>query len=125
MNNGSEFRLYMTDRDLPLIYVGQPRTRPVLAMENYCKWYGPYLVMPDGSVKKAGDEFWDALRVYEDSINHVSGDHVWNPIFVARIVADLGWMMCERSLEVLTGRWVAEARCDAWLDNSWPGVDTA
>jgi len=45
-------RFYFSNRNLPLIYYGEPSEKPVITVENYLKWYDLYLVLPTGSVER-------------------------------------------------------------------------
>lgn len=45
-------RLYMTEREHYLTYVGEPLDKPILVGEMYPKWYSLYLINPDGSIEK-------------------------------------------------------------------------
>ena len=42
--------MYLSERGHTLVYWSPPSEVPVLTVENYVKWYGLYLVHPDGRV---------------------------------------------------------------------------
>lgn len=99
-----ENRTYLSNRGIPLLYVGKPCDIPIVTLENYTKWYEVYLVMPDGSVQVAEgtlallDKFEDAHWV----------DHHYHPRFLYRLAQVLNGTVDERAVEVAAGRWMIE-----------------
>lgn len=102
----SNYRTYLSERGIPLVYIGQPRDRPVLTVENYRKWYGFHLVQPDGSVTSLSSD--DYYEIQDHDINAISGDHLYSPRLYYRIVAALNLRRCSETIDMLTGRWVSE-----------------
>jgi len=91
------------------MYYGDPPKITTVCIENYCKWYTPYVVKPDGSI--------DAFTVtYEDLEEHCppgescmdSSGHVFNPRAIARMAEARGFRMDDASYELMVGRWVLE-----------------
>lgn len=100
-------RIYETKRGLPLLYVGQPpEDKPILALENYDKWYTPYLVLPNGAVVEVeADAMSLVMDTYPDAL---WVDHLFSPRYLYRLANQLGAILDERSLEVAAGRWALE-----------------
>lgn len=107
----SNYKVFLSDRGIPLVYMGGLTQKPVLTVENYCKWYGFYLVHQDGTVTSVDeDAYHKAMHADPEA---VSGDHVYSPRMM-RIIADqLGAHLCNQSLEMVVGRWMLE----------WPMVE--
>lgn len=96
-------------RGIPLVFQeeGFKRTEPVLTVENYTKWYELFIVMPDRSVvavEEYDHEMFDKTWPRESTW----GDHIPNPRWVLWLAAWKGWIVDERSLEIITGRWVID-----------------
>ena len=99
-------RTYLSRRGLPLVYAGDPARVPVLTVENYPKWYGLCLVMPDGSVLEVSfgelQDLADAARVSPFV------DHVPNATLVPALAEARGWSLDSCSYEMMVGRWECE-----------------
>lgn len=112
--NGGEPRLYFSDRDLPLVYVGPPPNEGyVLTVENYIKWYTLYRVDSDGKVTPLPHEqhfFPDEHKPGYDGpsswADHVPGID-WC-LWLAKAHPEYEW--CPESLDMIAGRKVMEAR---------------
>ncbi len=89
-----------------------PIGKPVVTVENYMKWYGLWLVMPDGYVVEVA--FPDEGRY--DTLGPPYLDHAPNPKHVMAWCARMSYRLDERALEMMIGRWARE------YDN-WPGTD--
>lgn len=96
--------IYLSDRKLPLVFTGVAELRPVLTVENYCKWYTLWLVGTDGSVTEV--EFPDPPG-FQDSYCH---DHVPNPEAVALFANQQDYDVDDQSMEMIIGRWEREAK---------------
>ena len=94
---------YYSDRGNRLTYTGAPGASPVLTCELYTKWYGLYLVEPDGSVRMAPIELHELEEHAEGE--SVVGDHCWNPSVILRLCADKNWRIDDLSFDLLVGRW--------------------
>lgn len=102
----SRYRMYLSKRNIPLLYVGDPVDVPIITMENYTKWYGIYLVMPDGSVELVKP---DLMMVAAESLPFLPfGDHLYHPQLLIQLRRDHGWEVDERAIETAGGRWVRE-----------------
>ena len=99
-------RTYLSRRGIPLVYAGDPARVPVLTVENYSKWYGLCLVMPDGSVLEVSfgelQDLADAARVSPFV------DHVPNATLVPALAEVRGWSLDSCSYEMMVGRWECE-----------------
>lgn len=107
---------YTSDRGLPLTMTTDARDlyRPILAVEDYCKWYCLYLIEPHG-----GDVSIHRVEFYElggfvsperDGSAYV--DHVPNPFAVMRFASANGFNICDAALERIVGRWELEVKHD-------------
>jgi hypothetical protein len=95
-------QLHYTDRDLALIYIGTPSHKPILTLENYCKWYRFYALMPDGTVRKVeSSEYYDDLD-YNGTIWY---DHVPNPEVYELIANHLNMFQHSETHEMIIGRY--------------------
>lgn len=102
-------RTYVSDRDIPLLYVGDPPTETVLTVENYCKWYRLHLVHPDGSVEPIP---------FPMDCEQTGGsgfvDHVPHPRAVVEEAHRRDVVLHDAAMERITGRWALEVREDDW-----------
>lgn len=100
---------FYSERGMPLVYwVKRPEycyTVPVLTVENYCKWYNLYLVMPNGRVQQINFTQLDDVCTTAES---PWCDHVPNPVVVERLAEASGWHLCSESIDMIRGRWAAE-----------------
>jgi hypothetical protein len=97
---------YYSDRRHPLVFCGVSEEFPVVTVENYVKWYEPWLVLPDGSVRKVTFEKMESHAVALDT--SAMGDHVFNPAVIERMALENGWLVDETSMDMIVGRWVRE-----------------
>lgn len=98
--------IWASKRGHQLIFYGVPQSSPVLTIENYPKWYGLELVMPDGTVEEVGFEELQALADERGTYPYV--DHVPDPTLVSALAERRGWMLDTVSYEVMVGRWESE-----------------
>ena len=107
---------HVSSRGLPLVYSGMPCDRPVITVENYLKWYDLYLVNPDCSVTVFDhyEELYDVLSSEFPTVTLV-GDHCWNPSYVLELEKRTGYILCNESIEMITGRWVRDHLDDSKL----------
>ncbi len=87
---------------------GLPQDRPVLTVENYCKWYYLHLVHPDGHVTEVGYDEVEQHTAESEGSAYV--DHVPNPAGVERLCEARCWVLHEQSHEMMIGRWQLEVR---------------
>jgi hypothetical protein len=98
----------VSDRGLPLIWSStDQRDRPVLTLEDYLKWYTPYLVYPDGRVE-AVTPWEEELRPFTPERESSVGDHVWNPTALLKWAEARGYDFDDAAYERLVGRWTIE-----------------
>jgi hypothetical protein len=84
-----------------LVYMHEPWTKPIVTIENYCKWYDLYLVHPDGRV--------EAVPFPEERIEGAPYlDHAPNPSHVLHWAERMGYHLHEESEEMMIGRWEIE-----------------
>lgn len=109
------YRTYVSRRGFPLLYVGKPMAVPVLTLENYTKWYGIYLVMPDGTVQGVNPSDIESMTTaYLDAI---WADHLYSPHLLYRLAKHLRAELDERAMEVAIGRWLLESgKYDAFVN---------
>jgi hypothetical protein len=102
MYKSTPYTVYVSDRGLPLLYHGAPSDKPILSMEDYCKWYTIYAVMPSGVVAEIHFEQYQHAA---SRVTHFWSDHVPNPHACDVIAETVGGVWCDRSLEVISGRY--------------------
>lgn len=90
-------------RGHPLVYLGGPRDRPVLTVENYPKWYGLCLVTPRGIVQDVSYGELDALASEAGTFGY--SNHAPNAELVPRLADARGWILDSGSYEMIVGRW--------------------
>lgn len=87
----------------PLVYMGGPRDRSVLTVENYPKWYGLCLVTPRGIVQDVSYGELDELAREAGISGYV--DHAPNAELVSKLASVRGWILDSGSYEMIVGRW--------------------
>jgi hypothetical protein len=100
-------KLFYSDRGLPLVFWASSdveRVCPIVTIENYCKWYNLYVVMPDDTVRQ--------LRPEEYGVNDLWLDHVPNPRHLDAIADRLGMYLDPNSFEMIIGRYRLEIKDD-------------
>lgn len=110
--NRPAYRMFFSDRGLPLVLCQAPVFMPTLTVENYCKWYRLYLVHPDGRVAPVDFPEW-AEGVDDGQAAYV--DHVPNPNAVVAWANRSGYAVDSQSHEMMVGRWEMEVM-DNWGD---------
>lgn len=98
---------YVSERGHPLVYAGEPSDRPVLTVENYCKWYNLYAVDTDGTVIAVET---DRTPGFESSWR----DHVPHPAACEAFAKTNGWEWDENSLDMIYGRYAREVADVDW-----------
>jgi hypothetical protein len=102
--------LHYSDRDIPLVYTGPLLDCPIITVENYCKWYSPYVIMSDGVIRKiTSEEICQATDEYSNAW-HI--DHCFHPKLLLKLAEMLNGEACEQSIEMAAGRWVMEQMDD-------------
>ena len=79
---------------------------PILTVENYPKWYGLYLVCPNGSVEEI--DFGVLCPLAEEKGANPYVDHVPNAQLIPELAESRGWILDPCSYEMMVGRWEAE-----------------
>lgn len=110
--------IYTSERGMPLVYTGlPPQHRPILTVENYLKWYNLHVIDQSGKVTKVCDhpDFNAAdSKIVDGAAVSVFSDHVWNPAYVEALAEALNLEVCDRSMEIIIGRWVSEIEERQW-----------
>lgn len=97
-----------SDRGTSLVITNQrERTRPLLTVEFYVKWYTLCLVFQDGSVKTVG---YDELEPYTPNNEAAYVDHVPNPSSVKNFAEKKNYDLDELAYELIVGRWAIEVK---------------
>lgn len=96
---------------------GSPCDIPLLTVENYCKWYNLYVILPNGRV-----EHLEAAKERREAVEWVTGrihakygesaisDHTYNPRFYVWVAEHLGYAWDSEALEIIIGRWELESK---------------
>ena len=100
------YRLYFSDRGIPLVDCNGARSRPTITVENYVKWYGLYLIHVDGRVEGIHPDIIDDVARLDPDALH--GDHKFSPRLMYRLAKHLKARVCDQSLEIIAGRWILE-----------------
>jgi hypothetical protein len=101
---------HFSDRGIPLVWTGPLLQCPVITVENYCKWYSPYVIMPDGVIRKITSE--EICQATDDYSNAWHIDHCFHPKLLLKLAEMLNGEACEQSIEMAAGRWVMEQMDD-------------
>jgi hypothetical protein len=112
-SNGT--RALTSQRGMPLVCQQPNPDKPMLTVENYCKWYDFYLVFPDRHVEAFHSsperaKFFEEAerRCVEEHSESAYCDHAFNPRFMW-ILADLAGVVLDwTSFELVIGRWEEE-----------------
>lgn len=96
--------VYVSERGFPLI-CQKPGETPIVTVENYCKWYRLYLLMPNGEVKPVTPELVESVNAFE---NAWMIDHTFHPDLLRAVARKIGGYVDTVSLEAAAGRWVME-----------------
>jgi hypothetical protein len=104
---GEEHMVHLSDRGFTLLWTQAPKEVPVLTVEIYLKWYGLYLIHPDGKVTSVSyRELEEVCRPGERACD----DHDPHPGVVARWAAAKGYHLDDRAFELMVGRWFLRVR---------------
>lgn len=100
-------KVYLSSRGIPLLcQTPSSFGKPIVTMENYCKWYGVYILHPDGRVESADH---DLLSEICDEVNYcLMGDHNYHPRLLNELAKKIGGTADYRAIEATGGRWVSE-----------------
>lgn len=113
---------YVSHRGIPLLAQEvDPEGRPIVTMENYCKWYSVYALHPDGRVESIDPD--DVLRKVEKRVGGcLMGDHNYHPTLLTEVAKELGWVVDPKALEMVTHRWAVEIEDedDSKYPNAYP-----
>ena len=98
--------IFKSERGIPLICQGKDNNKPVVTVENYCKWYQIFVIYPDSTVVPAD---WPTLnKINKSSDKHLIGDHIFHPELLEKFADHIGGYVHDVSLEAVTGRWMFE-----------------
>lgn len=96
--------IYYSDRGIPLLYIGGPRSTPIITLENCDKWYGVEIISVEGVVSNV------APYVLDEVVNKypaaLMGDHNYHPHFLHCLAIHLKAWADIRSIEVAGARWL-------------------
>ena len=108
--------IYHSDRNIPLLCQERDSFgRPIVTMENYCKWYGVQVLHPDGRVENVPH---DDLSAIADRLGAcLMGDHNFHPRLLNEYAKQIGGIADWRAIEMTGGRWVSEQ-----MDGNLPGL---
>lgn len=113
---------YVSYRNLPLLAQEPDKGgRPIITMENYCKWYGVQLLHPDGTVESIDHD--DVLSKIERKVGGcLMGDHNFHPTLLVALGKEMNWAVDPLSLEMVTHRWAVEIEDadDSEYPNAYP-----
>jgi len=101
----------MSDGSVVMLLKTAPCHEPVVTMRNASKWYGLVVVYPDG--KTVEHDFGQLEPFTEHSAYR---DHVPNPAAVQRWADSGGYLVDQRALEMMLGRWLIESNDDDLAD---------
>lgn len=97
---------YLSERGMPLLYVGALVEKAVITLENYTKWYRVYMVLPDGQVHAVSTT---AIEEANEKIPFQGwADHLFHPQLLIQLARDFDAEIDERALECAAGRWMRE-----------------
>lgn len=99
-------QLYFSKRGHPLITT-ETSDKPILTVENYCKWYSIQVLMPDGEVKELCH---DIITEVEHLLPTGCGavDHNYHPQLLEILSIYLDMHYSNEAVEMITGRYVIE-----------------
>ncbi len=87
--------------------------RPVLTVENYCKWYTLYVLWPEDNI--TSQVSFDLLEPYQGK-EPAYCDHVPNPRAVELYTEAQDIDLHSEALEMIIGRWELEYKNNYWID---------
>lgn len=100
-------KVYLSYRGIPLL-CQEPSTfgKPIVTMENYCKWYSVEILYPDGRVESADPGLLDDIERRVGSC--LMGDHNFHPRLLNELAQEIDGEADYRAIEMAGGRWVNE-----------------
>ena len=109
-------KVYLSERGIPLL-CQTPGTfgNPIVTLENYEKWYGPYILHHNGLVEAADPG--DLSDINTRLGGGLIGDHNFHPRLLNELAKHIGGEADWRAIEMAGGRWVSEQ-----LDGRLPGL---
>lgn len=100
-------KVHVSDRGIPLLCQSPSSFgKPIVTMENYCKWYGIIILHPDGRVENADPGDLDEICTRVG--HHLMGDHNFHPRLLSELAKQIGGTADWRAMEMAGGRWVSE-----------------
>lgn len=106
MSKVKDLKVYYSERGNALLYAGPTPTKPILTLENYCKWYGVYKVNPDDTVEHVDPEILSEVsKKYPDAL---MGDHNFQPHFLYRLAQYMKVDIDKTAIDVAGARWLQE-----------------
>ena len=99
------FSVYYSDNNYPLIYNGALLDKPIVTLENYCKWYNLYQIMPNGSISKFDSYVYANKFKYQGTI---WSDHIPHPNFLKLLEQDDNYYLDLKAFEMAVGRYQLE-----------------
>lgn len=108
--------MFTSSRGNLLVLSKRPLDRPVITVELYSKWYGLYLVYPEGSIEEIPFPESEGRLDVSDYV-----DHVPNPKVVVWFAEKNNFYLDELALELIVGRW--ELEVTHHYDDLAPGVE--
>lgn len=109
-------KVYVSSRGIPLLCQSPSGIgKPIVTMENYCKWYGIDILHPDGSVTHGCPDLMD--KIDREFGHKLMGDHNYHPRLLEELAKRIGGIVDWRAVEMAGGRWVSEI-----MDGELPGL---
>lgn len=100
-------KVYLSERGIPLLCQSPSSFgKPIVTLENYCKWYGLVILYPDGRVKHVDPEIISECCDKVDFI--LTADHNFHPRLINEVAKLIGGEADWRAIEMAGGRWVSE-----------------
>ena len=99
-------KIYKSDRDIALFCTKEELNKPIISMENYCKWYAAYIIYPSGAIIKL--DFEELEEGFEIQLESAYYDHTPNPIAICSYASAHKFDICSYSLAAITRRWFNE-----------------
>lgn len=98
---------YVSYRGTPLLAQEPDQyNRPIVTMENYCKWYSVEILHPDGKVESA--DVGKLEEIQERLGMCLIIDHCYHPRLLNELAKEIGGLADDLAIEMTTGRWVLE-----------------
>ena len=97
-------KVYRSERGMPSLCQSPSEFgKPIVTLENYCKWYGVYILHPDGRVEGVDPGLLNELA---EKVGHcLMGDHNYHPRLLNELAKHISGQADHRAVEVAAGRW--------------------